>query len=436
MKKNMLVAVMIVFALSVTTQASSTFSDVTGHWGEEAIVNMVELGIVNGYPNGEFRPDNQVTRAEFMKMVVEAIELPVEEQQAGEQWYDHYVRAALAEGVHRKEDFHDRFDQNLTRMEMVRLTVRAVEEEAKVEGVIDDASFMVKATSTGLIHGMADGTLNQEGLSTRAQAVTVIQRILDVRTGKDLPVDERAIANALKEYERGNKHLNDAALEEIHEDFLAYRTDDTSPIVDQASWYYIKPVNGQFVFKEGEFGKEYNYTLKEDLNPYINRQVYDATRALLSEHGYVLTMHNDDPKRVFVNFAQSDAHARNMNNFFGIIFYEEVPFNNKANWLDQYDDFSEEVVISLSLNRLFKRFSSTGHTDPLYENQLRSVLEVVFKEQGNDIADYVMYHYAKSIEDTGEEYKLFGEIKIFGKLQLDYAYRGGNQTFHFSYVGR
>ena len=44
------------------------FSDIEGHWAKESIEKVYAEGIVNGYPDGTFRPDESITRAEAVKM--------------------------------------------------------------------------------------------------------------------------------------------------------------------------------------------------------------------------------------------------------------------------------------------------------------------------------------------------------------------------------
>ena len=45
---------------------SSKFSDMDGHWAVSAVDNAVSLGVVTGYPDGSFRPEESITRAEVM----------------------------------------------------------------------------------------------------------------------------------------------------------------------------------------------------------------------------------------------------------------------------------------------------------------------------------------------------------------------------------
>lgn len=51
---------------------SNLFVDISGHWGKQWINNAAARGIVGGYPDGTFRPDNTATRGQFTKMLVGA----------------------------------------------------------------------------------------------------------------------------------------------------------------------------------------------------------------------------------------------------------------------------------------------------------------------------------------------------------------------------
>lgn len=62
--------------------AAERFSDVGNHWGEPNISNWWRLGLVGGYPDGTFRPDNIVNRAEFVSFLNRAFGY-VEESEMG-----------------------------------------------------------------------------------------------------------------------------------------------------------------------------------------------------------------------------------------------------------------------------------------------------------------------------------------------------------------
>jgi len=55
---------------------SHPFSDIAGHWAEAFIEELYDRGITGGYPDGTYRPGNQVTRAEMAVFLVNAFNIP------------------------------------------------------------------------------------------------------------------------------------------------------------------------------------------------------------------------------------------------------------------------------------------------------------------------------------------------------------------------
>jgi len=60
--------------------AALTFSDMIGknHWASEAIAQAAAAGVVSGYPDGSFRPEGIITRAEMAEMIANALGLPTD----------------------------------------------------------------------------------------------------------------------------------------------------------------------------------------------------------------------------------------------------------------------------------------------------------------------------------------------------------------------
>ncbi|HBG15958.1 MAG TPA: hypothetical protein DDW93_04185, partial [Firmicutes bacterium] len=58
--------------LLVTPVVQAMPSDIQGHWAEDSISNLVDKGVLNGYPDGSFHPDQSITRAELAKTLAVA----------------------------------------------------------------------------------------------------------------------------------------------------------------------------------------------------------------------------------------------------------------------------------------------------------------------------------------------------------------------------
>ncbi|UQZ86658.1 Cellulosome-anchoring protein precursor [Paenibacillus konkukensis] len=201
MKKTiagMIVGLSLFISIS-STNAAPALSDVNGHWAKDQIEFALKDGFVDGYPDGTFRPDQNVSRVEFLKLVVDALKF--KKQDAAGEWFQPYVKTAEVNGIHQTGEFAaDQLNEPITREEMARIAVRATG-----EANYDAKKWMYLATSKGIITGMDEaGTLGEDQPTTRAQAVTVIRRIMKIREGASLPTDKYATSAAEIYWHRTN----------------------------------------------------------------------------------------------------------------------------------------------------------------------------------------------------------------------------------------
>lgn len=176
-------------------QKLQLFSDLAGHWGEAAIYKASALGFANGYTDGTFLPNRSVTRAEFAVMLARALQLQVEKESTFAdaalipEWARGYVAAAVKEKwITGYEDHKFHANRLITREEMAAIIVRAggFETAAKaVTAFTDDKSislwaktYVATAQEKSIIQGVGNGRFNPQGKATRAEAVTVILKLL------------------------------------------------------------------------------------------------------------------------------------------------------------------------------------------------------------------------------------------------------------------
>ncbi|HEX9062030.1 MAG TPA: S-layer homology domain-containing protein [Clostridia bacterium] len=87
MRFKRFISLLVLFVLATTLvvqsaycceeEKSSGFSDISqSHWAYKAILNMSSRKIINGFPDNTFKPDLSITRAEFAKIMVLALNLP------------------------------------------------------------------------------------------------------------------------------------------------------------------------------------------------------------------------------------------------------------------------------------------------------------------------------------------------------------------------
>lgn len=140
MKKLAIIAAVIVFLLAVPMSVSvngvtpsSGFADVDqSFWAYTAIDNLAQMGIINGYPDGTFKPENPVTRAEFAKMVGIAFRLPAPGVSGGftditGHWASGYIDAASERGfIKGYPDGTFKPENSVTKAEILTILIRAL----------------------------------------------------------------------------------------------------------------------------------------------------------------------------------------------------------------------------------------------------------------------------------------------------------------------
>lgn len=84
------VMVMLIISVNITVSAAIKFSDVGDYWATEAIKWAAKKGIVEGYPDGTFKPEKHVTEAEFAAILARYVQNTdkeaIAERQPGKHW--------------------------------------------------------------------------------------------------------------------------------------------------------------------------------------------------------------------------------------------------------------------------------------------------------------------------------------------------------------
>lgn len=67
-----LVVIMMITFIFVGNQpayAQTSMTDLEGHWSKDYVQRLVDLGAINGYPDGTFKPNNTISRGAFIKVL-------------------------------------------------------------------------------------------------------------------------------------------------------------------------------------------------------------------------------------------------------------------------------------------------------------------------------------------------------------------------------
>lgn len=128
--------------LSFPIIANKEFTDISGYWAQPYISQLANRGVIGGFPNSTFRPEANITRAQFAAIAAQALKLPAG---SGANFVDvkpsHWAASAIG-----------------------------------------------AASNAGLIGGFPDGTFKPEENLTRAQALVILSKAL-----KAAPADPSAL---------------------------------------------------------------------------------------------------------------------------------------------------------------------------------------------------------------------------------------------------
>lgn len=106
MKKTVLTAVAVMLAniMLLPLAMAVELSDIAGHQYQNAIQSLVDMGVIDGYPDGTYKPNNAINRAEFLKIVIGAFASNIGNQancfpDVKDDWYAKYVCYAKSKGI-------------------------------------------------------------------------------------------------------------------------------------------------------------------------------------------------------------------------------------------------------------------------------------------------------------------------------------------------
>jgi hypothetical protein len=182
---------------AVAIANTRALNDIGQHWAKTYIEPLVASGIVNGYPDATFKPDNTITRAEFTNIITRALNLPSAESSVNfkdwnttPEWARCGIAAAFNAGII-NGDANGTFqpEQPISRSEMAVIIVRAMKTEVSNGGqtIFNDHAhipdwalpYVQEAVKLKIITGNPDNRFLPDNNATRAEAATIIVKMIE-----------------------------------------------------------------------------------------------------------------------------------------------------------------------------------------------------------------------------------------------------------------
>lgn len=211
MKKKLqrLFSVLMAACMAATlAPAALAASDLDGHWGQATMQEFIDRGWLTGYGDGQYGPDNGMTRAEFSALINRVTGLTEESETisnytdvASGAWYASDLAKALAAGymtgtsaTTMAPNAAINREQAMTMVTRL-LGLTAADTEVEALARFSDASQIssyaqnpiAAMVAAGYVNGTTDGRLVPQKQLTRAEGITILYNALDALTAPAIP---------------------------------------------------------------------------------------------------------------------------------------------------------------------------------------------------------------------------------------------------------
>lgn len=192
MNKKIIPTILTIILIMLTCNVYA-FTDIEGHWAKDSILEFNKANIVKGYENNEFKPNANITRAEVASIINRMNGITKESSKyipdiKRDDWYYSDIRKAVGAGIMKgDQNGFINPNSNITREEAIVMLSRAfLVNDSVVSGnnFIDKDSISKWAEKSlnsfirfNYISGYEDGTIRPKDYITRAELITIINRM-------------------------------------------------------------------------------------------------------------------------------------------------------------------------------------------------------------------------------------------------------------------
>ena len=196
-KKGIVTIILMASLLIVGTGTSfaANVNDVDSHWASSQIKRLVDKNVIKGYADGSFRPNNNITRAEFVALINKAYnyqntnEISYTDVSKND-WYYEEIKKAKAKGyISGYSDNTIKPNKNITRQEVATIIAKVSNDQSPFATPVSFtdshkiASWAKTAVtylvSAGYMNGYPDGSFGPEKFITRGEAAAILDKIFN-----------------------------------------------------------------------------------------------------------------------------------------------------------------------------------------------------------------------------------------------------------------
>jgi hypothetical protein len=394
MKKTaiILILIMVINLIPATVIADTALSDINGHWAKSDIEYLVGIDVVDGFPDGTFKPQATINADAFIKLVVTSLGFS-DIVNGADYWASNYINKAKELGLLYEGEFTN-YNVPITRADMSRIISRALwyrmetfpEYLSAYRSLITDYENLELKYKTptlenickGIITGYPDGAFKPLGKATRAEGVTVIVRLINEDRRKP-PVF------ATPDYE-----------------WEAWVNSEEAS--EYCSNNMFTAVDGKIVFNSESYsGYSEQFIPAYEVSD-INKIAYEVIKHLTTcakNNGHYISTHYSAGSGISEGLPIGYYYSKQQT----VYNLYDFSFSLKANKRERE---TGNYYINHRLASLWNAFEYTvdeiineyNHVVPVYEEAYRGVLDILYPDNSDDVYDYFINEYINEKTDN------------------------------------
>lgn len=417
-----------------SSMSAYAVNDISNHWAKDYIEKFIDAGVINGYEDDTFRPNNNMTRAEFATVLSKLLDdpsVPTDHRYTDvpeSAWYfDAVQKLCTLQIISEDEKFNPQ--NNITREQVMVMLARATRLTATDTSVVNKFSdantisdYALDAVAAfvenGYTNGYQDGTIRPKNNITRAECVKLIDSL-------NLVPDANSLEGIMKSiYEGVELETPATAITTITADnveyYLGLKTIDgieeaiASEPMMSSSAHSVCLVR----VKDGTDVTKMMSDIKENVNPqkWICVGV-DPENVMVTNKGnlILLVMDNTNPQGIIDSFNALELDGET----------EEKPEEDKpivnADGLIQYNDFYMDSMGTINTEYVTNFTNKVENVCKEYLSGASNIYYAVIPSKQYFINDKVEnpfdYTYMMNIIRSG--ITSAKEIDLTGTLELD-----------------
>ena len=417
-----------------SSMSAYAVNDISNHWAKDYIEKFIDAGVINGYEDDTFRPNNNMTRAEFATVLSKLLDdpsVPTDHRYTDvpeSAWYfDAVQKLCTLQIISEDEKFNPQ--NNITREQVMVMLARATRLTATDTSVVNKFSdantisdYALDAVAAfvenGYTNGYQDGTIRPKNNITRAECVKLIDSLNLVPDANSLEGIMKSIYEGV-EFEAPATAITTITADNV-EYYLGLKTIDgieeaiASEPMMSSSAHSVCLVR----VKDGTDVTKMMNDIKENVNPqkWICVGV-DPENVMVTNKGnlILLVMDNTNPQGIIDSFNALELDGET----------EEKPEEDKpivnADGLIQYNDFYMDSMGTINTEYVTNFTNKVESVCKEYLSGASNIYYAVIPSKQYFINDKVEnpFDYTSMMNIIRSGITSAKEIDLTGTLELD-----------------